>query len=59
MAKLITQTIVIEFNKIVKETDTTEVSLYPADMIATLEQVAQELVDQTVVVEVLNGEGAE
>lgn len=53
MAKIVEETVVIKFSRLVKtgEIDTKE-KMTSADMISALEQVAQELVGENVVVEV-------
>jgi len=53
MAKIVSESIVITFSKIVKDSDTDNGGLVGADVQAALEQVAQELVGQHVVVEVV------
>jgi len=52
MAKIISENIVITFSKIVKDSEEGS-SVASADVQAALEQVAQELVGDTVVVEVV------
>ncbi len=52
MAKIISENIVITFSKIVKDSEEGS-SVATADVQAALEQVAQELVGDTVVVEVV------
>jgi hypothetical protein len=52
MAKIVEDVIVIKFSKIVKDTEEGS-SLVSADVQAALEQVAQELVGDAVVVEVV------
>ena len=52
MAKIIEEVIVIKFSKIVKDTDSVDNKIAGPDVATALEQVAQELVDQGVVVEV-------
>lgn len=51
MAKIIEDVLIIKFSKIVKDSES-EVSVAGPDIQAALEQVAQELVGDTVVVEV-------
>lgn len=52
MAKIIEDVVVIKFSKIIKDTDADPASPISNDNIAALVQVAQELVDDSVVVEV-------
>jgi hypothetical protein len=52
MAKIISENIVITFSKIVKDSEEGS-SIAGSDVQAALEQVAQELVGDTVVVEVV------
>lgn len=53
MAKIVEDVIVIKFSKIVKDNDSVESSIASAEVQAALEQVAQELVGDSVVVEVV------
>lgn len=54
MAKIVEEIVVIKFSKIVKDSDaeTTEPTITSSEVITALEQVAQELVGDSVVVEV-------
>ena len=52
MAKIVEDVLIIKFSKIVKDSDTGS-SITSPDSQAALEQVAQELVGETVVVEVV------
>ena len=52
MAKIVSENIVITFSKIIKDTES-EVLITNSDIQLALEQVAQELVGNTVVVEVV------
>lgn len=52
MAKIVTESIVITFSKIVKDTDE-GTSIASPDIEAALEQVAQELIGDSIVVEVV------
>lgn len=52
MAKIIEDMIVLKFSKIVKDSDDNQISL-GADISNALEQVAQELVGNSVIVEVI------
>jgi hypothetical protein len=52
MAKIVEDVIVIKFSKIVKDSDTDNGGLVSAEVRSALEQVAQELVGDVVVVEV-------
>jgi hypothetical protein len=53
MAKIVEDILVVKFSKIVKDLDTDNGGLVGADIQAALEQVAQELVGEAVVVEVV------
>ena len=53
MAKIISENIVITFSKIVKDTDPESNGITGPDLQAAIEQVAQELVGESVVVEVV------
>jgi len=53
MAKILEDVIVIKFSKIVKDSDSSESTITNSEIQATLEQVAQELVGEAVVVEVV------
>ena len=52
MAKIVEDVLIIKFSKIVKDSDAGS-SITSPDIQAALEQVAQELVGETVVVEVV------
>jgi hypothetical protein len=52
MAKIIEEIIVIKLSKIVKDSDSASADIAGAEVQAALEQVAQELVGDAVVVEV-------
>lgn len=52
MAKIVSETIVVTFSKIVKSADDIEESIIGEEVQQALEQVAQELVGSGVVVEV-------
>lgn len=52
MAKIIEDVLIIKFSKIVKDSESEVSSIAGADVQAALEQVAQELVGDAVVVEV-------
>lgn len=52
MAKIVEDVLVIKFSKIVKDTDSTE-SAITGEVQTALEQVAQELVGDGVIVEVM------
>ena len=54
MAKIVEDVLVVKFSKIVKDSDTDNGGLVNADIQAALEQVAQELVGEGVVVEVVS-----
>ena len=53
MAKIVEDVVVIKFSKIVKDSDSEVSGIASADVQAALEQVAQELVGDGVVVEVV------
>jgi len=53
MAKIVEDIVVIKFSKIVKDSDTETASIAGSEVQAALEQVAQELVGDAVIVEVL------
>lgn len=53
MAKIVEDVLVVKFSKIVKDSDTDNDGLVGSDVQAALEQVAQELVGDVVVVEVV------
>lgn len=55
MAKIVEDVIAIKFSKIVKDSDSDTSSIVSADIQQALEQVAQELVGDSVIVEVLRG----
>ena len=52
MAKIIEDVVVIKFSKIVKDSDNLEAGIANVEIQQALEQVAQELVGESVVVEV-------
>jgi hypothetical protein len=54
MAKIIEQVIAIRFSKLAKESDAGDSSIIPADLQNNLEQVAQELAGEGVIVEIEN-----
>jgi hypothetical protein len=53
MAKIISESIVVTFSKIVKDNDSVGPNIAGPDIQAALEQVAQELAGDSVVVEVV------
>jgi hypothetical protein len=53
MAKIVEDVLIVKFSKIVKDSDTDNGSLVGNEIEAALEQVAQELVGEAVVVEVV------
>lgn len=53
MAKIVEDLLIIKFSKIVKDNNTGSQSTVTDEVISALEQVAQELVGDNVVVEVL------
>lgn len=54
MAKIVEDVLIVKFSKIVKDSDTDNGGLVNNDIKTALEQVAQELVGDAVVVEVVN-----
>lgn len=52
MAKIVEDVVVIKFSKIVKENDKGAVNIAGTDLQQALEQVAQELVGEGIIVEV-------
>lgn len=56
MAKIVEDVLVVKFSKIVKDSDTDNGGLIGTDIKAALEQVAQELVGEGVIVEVMGAE---
>ena len=52
MAKIVEDVIVIKFSKIVKDSESESAGIAGADVQAALEQVAQELVGDGIIVEV-------
>ena len=52
MAKIVEDVVVIKFSKIVKDSESETSAIAGADVEAALEQVAQELVGDAVVVEI-------
>lgn len=53
MAKIVEDVLVIKFSKIVKETEDAAAEIAGSDVQQALEQVAQELVGDAIVVEVM------
>ena len=53
MAKIVTESVVITFSKIVKDNESNNSGIAGPDIQQALEQVAQELVGESVVVEVV------
>lgn len=53
MAKIVEDVLVIKLSKIVKDSDTVESEIATSEVQAALEQVVQELVGNSVVVEVM------
>lgn len=52
MAKIHEEIITIKLNKLVKNSDTLEASLSSAEVLASLEQIVQELVGNDIIVEI-------
>jgi hypothetical protein len=53
MAKIVTESVVITFSKIIKDSESDTSGIAGPDIQQALEQVAQELVGESVVVEVV------
>lgn len=53
MAKIVEEVLVVKFSKIVKDSNADSSSLLNDDVQAAIEQVAQELVGESIVVEVV------
>lgn len=53
MAKILEEVLVVKFSKIVKDTEDADAGIVNSDIQAALEQVAQELVEGAIVVEVV------
>lgn len=53
MAKIVEDVLIVKFSKIVKDSDADNSGLISSDIQTALEQVAQELVGESVVVEVV------
>lgn len=53
MAKILEQTVVIRFSKIVKDSTKSNEAVVDEDLLASLEQVVQEIAGDAVVVEVI------
>jgi len=53
MAKIHEEVLIVKLSKLVKESDPTNNSIVSEDVLFSLEQVAQELVGESVVVEVV------
>jgi len=53
MAKIVEDVVVIKFSKIVKDSESENSGIVSDEILAALEQVAQELVGDTAVVEVV------
>ena len=53
MAKIVEDILIIKFSKIVKDSESTDSNIAGNDIQAALEQVAQELVGDAIVVEVI------
>lgn len=52
MAKIVEEIIVVKFSKIVKDNQTNPTDIVNSEVISALEQVAQELAGESIVVEV-------
>ena len=53
MAKIVEEILVVKFSKIVKDTSEDQSTIVSDDILAALEQVSQELVTDSVIVEVV------
>jgi hypothetical protein len=53
MAKIVEDIVIIKFSKIVKDNENAGAGIANAEVIAALEQVAQELVGESIVVETI------
>ena len=53
MAKIVEEVVIVKFSKIVKDSDSDGVSIANLEVLTALEQVAQELVGDSIVVEVV------
>lgn len=53
MAKIVEDVVVVKFSKIIKDSDSERVSIASQEVTQALEQVAQELVGDSVIVEVV------
>lgn len=53
MAKIVEDIVIIKFSKIVKDSDNGDAGIASAEITAALEQVAQELVGDSVIVETI------
>jgi len=53
MAKIVEDIVIIKFSKIVKDSESTDTDIAGTEIQAALEQVAQELVGDAIVVEVI------
>lgn len=53
MAKIVEDIVIIKFSKIVKDSENADAGMVNAEVIAALEQVAQELVGDSIVVETI------
>jgi hypothetical protein len=53
MAKIVEEVLVVKFSKIVKDDSEDKTSIISDDILAALEQVSQELVTNSVIVEVV------
>jgi hypothetical protein len=53
MAKIVEEVLVVKFSKIVKDTGSDDTSLLNSDIQSAVEQLAQEIVGDSIVVEVV------
>ena len=53
MAKIVEEVVVVRFSKLVKDIEANETNLASIEVLTSLEQVAQELVGEGIVVEVV------
>lgn len=55
MAKILTEVLIVKFNKIVKDSDTSSLDIGD-EVLKTIEEVAQEMCDSAIIVEVEKAE---
>lgn len=52
MASIVQETVVITFSKLIKSNDTEKKDIINEEILASLEEVAQQLVDNSIIVEI-------